>query len=377
MDVRCLPLTAPYGCGTRRRKRSYTIIQIETEDGRVGLGEPYAGVNAPSVCCSAVELLKHVLVGQNAYDYREIIPHLQHVCEYFDHRGFFYCVLGALDWAFHDLAAQRANLPLHRFLNPDSSSSVGLYASAGPAADPPEAVADAVAEYYHKGFRATKVRAGGCRFDEDHASKHVRAIFDRVQQNIQIAVDLGQQIFFHGQLWHRDDAARFIGKVSDLDILFLEDPLLIHDMEGYCELSCKSRIPIAGGEMFAEVEPFQAYMLAGAIDVVQPDASVLAGPVQILEVGRLAGLYGKKMVMHSWAGPIAQLQNIHAALAIEACDFVEYCTLEHTLLEEELRPIWQFVEGRLLAPTTPGIGIFLGEDVSRRYPFENVSTLIA
>ena len=34
-------------------------------------------------------------------------------------------------WALHDLAAQRENLPLHRYLNPASSPSVELYASTG------------------------------------------------------------------------------------------------------------------------------------------------------------------------------------------------------------------------------------------------------
>ena len=68
-------------------------------------------------------------------------------------------------------------------------------------------------------------------------------------------------------------------------------------------------------------------MQARALDVAQPDASVLSGPQSCLRVGQHAAQQKVRVVMHSFAGPVAQLQNIHAALAIPACDLVEFAPL--------------------------------------------------
>ncbi|WP_432799913.1 mandelate racemase/muconate lactonizing enzyme family protein [Poriferisphaera sp. WC338] len=376
-DVRCILLTAPYGAGHRQTNRSYATIAIETEDGRVGLGEPYAGVNMPTVCRELILQLKPVLIGQNAESHRATLAKLSSICEYFDHRGLIYCVLGAIDWALHDLAAQRANLPLHRYLNLDSSPSVELYASAGPADDPPHQIAQDIESYKTQGFQSVKIRAGCGKYTAEQAADHIEAVKKLVPDELQLGVDTGQQIFHHDRLWSKQNAISLVTRLANLNLLFLEDPLLIHDMAGYQELAQLEALPIAGGEMFCESEPFITYMQANALDVVQPDAAVLAGPAAAIKIGQHAEKFRKKVIMHGWAGPVAQMQNIHAALAIGVCDMVEYCVLYHPLLHEVLSPIWQFESGRLQAPEQPGMGIAFTDHLITRYPFTGVSHLIA
>jgi L-alanine-DL-glutamate epimerase-like enolase superfamily enzyme len=96
--------------------RSYGIVEIQTDDGRRGYGEPYAAVNMPSACHAAVAVLADEMVGRPA-DPATLARRLYALTEYFDHGGLVFCVVGAIEWALHDLAAQRAGQPLHRYLN--------------------------------------------------------------------------------------------------------------------------------------------------------------------------------------------------------------------------------------------------------------------
>ena len=129
--------------------------------------------------------------------------------------------------------------------------------------------------------------------------------------------------------------------------------------------------------MFNDPADFERYCSAGAFDISQPDASVLPGPAASLAACRAADLHGLKTIFHGWAGPVAQLQNIHAALASSGGDTVEFCPLLHPLLSDGLRPVWNFAQGRLSAPESPGMGAASIEVLSEVYPFRGISNLVA
>ena len=168
-----------------------------------------------------------------------------------------------------------------------------------------------------------------------------------------------------------------VEEASEYPIRFLEDTLQIQDLEGYVELRKMGKIPIAGGEMFHDVDSFRRYFEAGAFDVAQPDACVIPGPRRCLEVGRLAERHGVEIIMHGWAGPVAQMQNIHIGLACKTCDTVENAIHMRPLNEELIPGFIRPVEGRISAPTDPGMGVTFTDEVLEKYPFQNVSTIIA
>jgi D-arabinonate dehydratase/D-galactarolactone cycloisomerase len=195
---------------------------------------------------------------------------------------------------------------------------------------------------------------------------------------MRLGVDAGQQVFHGAKVWNLAAATRLARALAEHDIAFLEDPLLIHDMEGWSALKKERLVPIAGGEMFADPRQFERYIEAGAFDIAQPDAAVVSGPEACLRVAECARHRGVRVAMHGWAGPVAQMQNIHIALASPACDLVEFAPFHHPLMEELLAPLWKWKNGRLSAPTVPGLGVALPDDLPRRYPYQDsVSSLIA
>lgn len=375
-DVDFLPLTSPYY--EPGVLRNYGVVVIRTDDGRTGLGEPYAGVNMPTVLKEALRLLKPLMVGVDLREKEALMTKMHAVCEYFDHRGMIYCLLGAVEWALWDLAAQEAKLPLHRHLHRASKNSIELYASTGPATWTHARAIEDLESCWGRGFRAAKIRVGCCTESLEDAIARATAVAKRRPRGMRLGVDAGQQIFYGAKCWGLESASKLARALGELDVFFFEDPLLIHDIEGYKALKKLRCVPIAGGEMFAEAAQFEEYITEGAWDVAQPDACVLAGPRACAHVGSVAEMHSVKVIMHGWAGPVAQMQNIHAALAMPSCDTVEFAPFLHPLMEEILAPVWKFKEGRLEAPQKPGMGIQLPADIEKRYPYQDSAvTLIA
>lgn len=376
VELECVLLTSPYY--EKDFLRSYGVVRIKTDDGRIGFGEPYAAVNMPTVCREAVRALRPLFMGQPVEPIESLMQNAHLTCEYFDHRGMIYCLLGAIDWALHDLAAQRAGVPLHRLLNSNSADSVALYASTGSlkwsVAQEVEHIEQRIAE----GFRIAKVRVGCCGQTVDEAIRRAQQVAAGLGGRIALGIDSGQQIFYVGRCWSLREATKLAEAVGEFGAVFFEDPLLIHDFDGYCALKKLNKVSIAGGEMFAETTEFERYINGGAIDLAQPDASVVAGPKACLRIGECARKRGVRVGMHAWAGPVGQMQNIHAALAIGDCAFVEFCTYHYPMLREVLTPVWRFERGQILATKEPGLGVTISSDVERRFAFqENAQSLIA
>src|SRR5512135_2607073 len=63
-DIRPVLLTAPYGAqGARAGRRSACFVEVETDEGIVGLGETYAGMYVPELAAAIVNWFKPLLVG--------------------------------------------------------------------------------------------------------------------------------------------------------------------------------------------------------------------------------------------------------------------------------------------------------------------------
>jgi D-galactarolactone cycloisomerase len=254
---------------------------------------------------------------------------------------------------------------------------VAIYASAGSLDLAVPAALDDLAAYRDAGFGVSKVRVGCGRQDVGASLERATAIIAGCPHGLLPGVDAGQQTFHDQALWSRMDAQTLVEGLRGTGIRFLEDPLLISDLDGYRVLREMEAVPIAGGEMFHRVEPFRRYLAAGALDVAQPDACVVAGPGRMLAIDRLAQANQVEVILHSWAGPAATLQNLHSALAMEACDLMEYATRGRPLVEETIGALMQPANGRIPAPTVPGLGLSLGDTTRKVHAFRVVSTIIS
>ncbi|MGB3316689.1 MAG: enolase C-terminal domain-like protein, partial [Albidovulum sp.] len=108
---------------------------------------------------------------------------------------------------------------------------------------------------------------------------------------------------------------------------------------------------------------------ADVYDFVQPDASVMGGISAVMDVFDAAKKKGTDVVVHAWGGAAAIMASYHAAFAAGGT-LVEFPMLDFPLGREMMGDQAQIVDGHLLRPTAPGLGLVLTPEMEARYPFD-------
>jgi L-alanine-DL-glutamate epimerase-like enolase superfamily enzyme len=144
----------------------------------------------------------------------------------------------ALDIALHDLAAQVAGEPLHRFLGlpaeiPPTDFTIGI--------DRPEVVAKRAARAAH--FPALKIKCGGP--DDLETLEAVRAVFGGP---IRVDANTG---------WRPEDALLLLPELERLGVELIEQPFPAHRLDQMQWLQERSALPIVADESAVSIDALE------------------------------------------------------------------------------------------------------------------------
>src|SRR5579875_390748 len=161
------------------------IVIIKTNDGLTGYGEcsPYMTINGESIdtCFIVGQYLAKVLKGHNALDTAQ--------CSQLMDKTIYAntSIKSAFDIALHDIAAQKAGLPLYQFLGGANNKvlATDMTVSIG---TPEKMQSDAV-KFQQQGFPAIKVKLGG---EKDMDVARIMAIREGVGFDIPLRIDANQ-----------------------------------------------------------------------------------------------------------------------------------------------------------------------------------------
>jgi L-alanine-DL-glutamate epimerase-like enolase superfamily enzyme len=177
--------------------------------------------------------------------------------------------LANIDMAMNDILAQRAGLPLHRFLGA-TRDVVPVYGSGGGTNRPlPELIAE-MKGYAAEGFKTLKMKVGkdfGTRIEEDIT--RVKAVREAIGPNVGLAVDANQ-------CWSSRDALAFAERVAPLDIAWFEEPVHSADRKAIREVSKSCPFDVAMGESENHPLGFRDYVECG-VQHLQPPPHGLPG----------------------------------------------------------------------------------------------------
>jgi L-alanine-DL-glutamate epimerase-like enolase superfamily enzyme len=354
-----IPLTVETRFSTRAvRHRDYVLVWLADEEGTVGFGYAYAGTSGGRWLCSAVdELIAPLLVGRDAGDLDANWEHLYRELLLVGRRGGLLRALSAVDIAGWDRLGRSTGLPLRRLLG-GSQSEIAAYGSGGyyRAGDPVQAVTAQVEPYRALGFTDFKIKVGGLPLAEDIA--RVRAARSAVGDDGRLALDANNA-------WRTvADALHAIRAFADLDIWWIEEPLMPDDLVGHAELARRSPVPIATGEIEATRWGFAQLIERRAAQILQPDAGVVGGVTEWMKITHAAAAFDIPIAPHWHA-------NLHAQLAAAAanCFTVEYFApdLDIYNFERLVRTPLRVERGRIVLDETPGLGFEIDEAAIDRY----------
>jgi L-alanine-DL-glutamate epimerase-like enolase superfamily enzyme len=169
-------------------------------------------------------------------------------------------------------------------------------------------------------------------------------------------------------------------RMAEYDITWLEEPLPPENHEAYRELKAKDLVPLASGEHEPDEAGFVDLLEGPCVDYVQMDVVCQGG----YSLGRrlFSGVADSELAFafHSWGTALeiaaaAQIGICWPDHLVEWLEYPCYSTPENKFMYEwplatDIVPApLEIVEGELIVPTTPGLGVEVDESVISRYPW--------
>jgi mandelate racemase len=320
------------------------LIDLTTEEGIVGRSylEPYL-VKAMRYLVAGLHDLGELLKG------RPVAP-----CELFDaarkslhfvgYEGLSMIMVSGVDMAAWDALAKAAGVPLCVLLG-GSVGPVKSYNSNGLWLREPEALAAEAIELRNEGgFSGLKLRLGRECVRDDLAA--IAAVRRAVGDAVHLMVDFNQGLSLAEAL-HR------CHMIDDLDLTWIEEPIVYDNLDGYAQLAAELKTPIQLGENFYGPRDLYKAVQKHAGDFVMPDLMRIGGVTGWLKAAAIAGAAGAPISTHLYPEFAAHLMRV-----TETAHWLEW----QDWAEPVLQMPYEIRDGLLHIPSVPGVGLAWNED---------------
>ncbi len=349
--------------------RDWVFIRVDTDEpGLVGWGEASLGWY-PNAVRGAVHDLRELLVGEDPAAVGRLWRTMVRA-PYFRGGIVASAAASGVEQAMWDIKGKALGVPLFELLGGAQRDRVRTYANLGSElggdAPDPEAWRAAGRAARASGFEAMKVYpAPPARPLED--AEYLRLTTDLVAAAREGAGDdVDLMVDLHGRTTPAT-AIQVAAAIEPSRPWFLEEPCPPGDVDGLIGVARATPIPIATGERLHERRSFAELVARRACAVIQPNACYCG----VAELGRIASIAEPANVSvapHNPNGPIGAMVSLHVATAIPNLLILEQVRGDVPWRDELVDEPLEIRRGWIDAPTRPGIGVQLVEDVAAAHP---------
>ncbi len=308
-----IPLASPVSFSNRTiTYRDHAITYVRTADGREGVGYSLGYEGAGLIAGAVEELLAPLVIGEDPRDTERLWREMYDGNVQIGRQGIVLRAISTVDIALWDLKAKAAGEPLHKLLG-GYAERVPAYASGGYYRDEKghERLREEVRRYVEAGHDTVKMKVGRESVAEE--VERVAAVRDEIGDERTLLLDA------NGKWGTTTEAVRACRAFEPYDPLFIEEPVMIDQVETMAEVNRSIPYDVATGELEGNRYNFARLRDQGAASVLQPDATVCGGITEWLKIAHHAAAYDVAIAPHyNW--------NLHAPLvgAIENGLIVEY-----------------------------------------------------
>jgi L-alanine-DL-glutamate epimerase-like enolase superfamily enzyme len=351
VDVLSIPNESEESDGTLSWHETTMVLVQARGGGESGIGYTYG---APA-CASVVrDTLRDAVRGVSTMDVTRCFDRMQRRVRNVGRPGIAAHAISAVDIALWDLKARLLGLSLADLLG-CVRDQAPLYASGGFTSYDEGQLARQLSGWADEGFVAVKMKVG--RHPERDAGR-VRAARNAVGHAIDLRVDANGA-------YARKQALALAERFADEGVSWFEEPVSSDDRDGLAML-CRKVPPgmrISAGEYGYDLYDFQALLRAGAVDVLQVDATRCQG---------LTGALRAAAVAEAWSVPVSchTAPTVHASVACAATPvldvewFFDHVGIERAVFDGVLEPI----DGVLRVDRSrPGLGVEPKSPAIERY----------
>jgi L-alanine-DL-glutamate epimerase-like enolase superfamily enzyme len=262
--------------------------------------------------------------------------------------------IAAVDVALWDLKAKVLGVPLVTLLGA-VRDGVPVYGSGGFTSYSVAELKEQLGGWAGEGMKWVKMKIGRHPAED---VKRVRAAREAIGPDVGLFVDANGA-------YTRKQALAQAGRFAESGVAWFEEPVSSDDLRGLRLI--RDRAPagmdIAAGEYGYDLPYFRRMLQAGAVDVLQADATRCAGITGFLRVEALCEAFGLPLSAHT-----APSLHAHLCCALGRAWNVEYfydhARIEHMLFDGAATPV-----GGELRPdrTRPGLGFEFKHPEAARY----------
>ena len=340
------------------------LVQVFTDAGVYGLGEMGTGHYLPEAAASICNSISQMLIGKDPFEIEVLQRKLYKLGANWGRRGLAMGVISGIENALWDLKGKALGVPVHSLLGGKHRDRIRAYASGG-MAKPLDDLRDEVIGYRERGFTAVKVRGG---FSARRDVEIARAVREAVGPDMDVMLDAGQG--YVPEPWSVTEAIRVTEAMAELNLFFLEEPIRTDEIESYSRVREASKVPIAGGENGCSIYEFKALVDARAVDILQPDVTHAGGISEVKRIAEYAALHGVPIAPHVFRTGASLTAHLHLLAAVPNALICEYQQIANGLREDLLVEPLQFVDGDIVVPDLPGLGIHITDEIIAKYPYQ-------
>ncbi len=302
-----IPTEYPESDGTYSWDSVTLVVAEVSAGGRRGLGYTYA---EPSLAAFIAAKLGPVVRGRDVMDVPALWRDLHVALRNLGRPGLCSMAISAVDVALWDLKAQLLGVSLAKLLGL-ARPRVAAYGSGGFTSYPMEKLKEQLAGWASEGFSRVKMKVG--RHPEQDQAR-VEAARDALGADVELFVDANGA-------YSRKQALQQAAAFARLGVRWLEEPVSSDDLEGLRLL--RDRAPagmeISAGEYGWDAFYFRRMLEAGAVDVLQADATRCGGATGLLHAAALCEAFAIPLSTHA-----APALHVPLACALPALRHLEY-----------------------------------------------------
>ena len=367
-DLRATTVTIPLEAPLRHSNGAHwgrfvrTIVEVETDDGLVGLGELGGGGESARLL---VEGLKSYLVGHDPADLTALwFKICNPTASLYNNRV---QVHAAVEFACLDLLGKRLGVPVYELLGgklreevPFASYLFFRYANPetgeGEVRTQAQLVEHAAELRRRLGFRTHKLKGGV--FPPDDELECFRALAEAFPED-------GVR-FDPNAVLSVEEAVRFGRAIEDLRNDYLEDPTW--GLNGMRRVREQVAIPLATNTVVVNFEQLATNVLDPAVDVVLLDTTFWGGIRPCIRAAAVCETFQLGVAVHSSGELGIQLATmLHLGAALPNLTFAADAHYHHLVDDVIEGGRFAYEEGAIRVPDGPGLGIAHDRDRLAHY----------
>jgi L-alanine-DL-glutamate epimerase-like enolase superfamily enzyme len=345
-----IPTDRPEADGTLEWDSTTIVLAFINAAGRTGMGYTYAHRSAADLI---MDKLAPVLAGRDPLDIPARWHDMRHAARNIGVRGQAAAAIAALDTALWDLKAGILGIPLVHLMG-RVRESFPVYGSGGFTTYDRAAIRDQIGNWKKDGITMAKIKIGAAPEDDVRRVEWARQ-----------ALAPGDRLFVDANgAYTVKQALGFAEKFRTHGVFWFEEPVSSDNLDGLRLLreNGPPAMDIAAGEYGYDLFYFHRMLEAGAVDVLQLDATRCEGYSGFIHAASLAMAYGIPVSAHC-------APALHMPVACHVPHFLhqEYF-YDHTRIENMIFDgVPAVADGRLTAQTDrPGHGLTLRRQDAER-----------